>query len=206
MSKDTFLYLCRQLQPKLEHANTQMRKAVPIEKRIAITLWCLATPVEYRTIAHLFGVGRSTVCMIVQETCACIVEVLQKQYINFPSGDSLKDVVRGFETKWGMIQCAGSVDGCHIPILPPALNHTDYYNRKGWYSIVLQAVVDHDYLFRDTYVGWPGSVHDARILANSTLFRKASSGGMLQGDTVHIHGCDVPIFLIGDSAYLYQLG
>ena len=24
---------------------------------------------------------------------------------------------------------------------------------------------------------------------------------MLQGDTVHIHGCDIPIFLIGDSAY-----
>lgn len=195
------MYLCNQLQPRLKHADTHMRKAIPTEQRLAITLWSLATPAEYRTIAHLFGVGRSTVCMIVQETCTCIVEVLQRQYINFPSGQSLQDVVTGFETKWGMIQCAGSIDGCHIPILPPALNHTDYYNRKGWYSIVLQAIVDHEYLFRDIYIGWPGSVHDARIFANSTVFKEACNGSILQGDAVSISGRDIPIFLVGDSAY-----
>ena len=49
----------------------------------------------------------------------------------------------------------------------PELNHTDYYNRKGWYSILIQAIVDHQYLFRDICVGWPGSVHDAQVFANS---------------------------------------
>ena len=57
----------------------------------------------------------------------------------------------------------GSIDGCHIPVMPPSSNHTDYYNRKGWYSIILQAVVDHEYIFRDISVGWPGSVNDARV-------------------------------------------
>ena len=199
------MYLCNQLQPRLKHADTHMRKAIPTEQHLAITLWSLATPAEYRTIAHLFGVGRSTVCMIVQETCTCIIEVLQRQYINFPSGQSLQDVVTGFETKWGMIQCAGSIDVCHIPILPRALNHTDYYNRKGWYSIVLQAVVDHEYLFRDIYIGWPGSVHDARIFANSIVFKEACNGSILQGDAMSISGRDIPIILVGDSAYPYPL-
>ena len=36
--------------------------------RVAITLWCLAKPTEYRTIAHLFGLTRSTVCEVVHET------------------------------------------------------------------------------------------------------------------------------------------
>ena len=94
-----------------------------------------------------------------------------------------------------MIQCAGSVDGCHIPILPPANNHTDCYNRKGWYSIVLQAV-DHEYLyeylFRYIYVDWPRSVHGARIFANSTLFKETSNGSILQGDTMGVNGCDFP--------------
>ena len=65
------------------------------------------------------------------------------------------------------------------------MNHTDYYNRKGWYSMLVQAIVDHNYLFRDLCIGWPGSVHDARALANE----------------VHVQGQSLRIFLIGDSAY-----
>ena len=67
MSRDTFMCLCSQLQPRLKHADTHMRKAIPTKQCLAITLWSLATPAEYRTIAHLFGVGRSTVYMIVQD-------------------------------------------------------------------------------------------------------------------------------------------
>ena len=86
-------------------------------------------------------------CVIVYDTCKVIVDVLLNKNIQFPQGDELSEVVEGFKNKWGMIQCAGSIDGCHIPITPPALNHTDYYNRNGWYSMLLQAVVDHTYLF-----------------------------------------------------------
>ena len=89
----------------------------------------------------------------------------------------------------------------HVPITPPAMKHTDYYNRKGWYSMLVQAVVDHDYLFRDLCVGWPGSVHDARVLANSTLFKKATSGEPLQGEEVQIAGQALRMYLIGDSVY-----
>jgi len=53
--------------------------------------------------------------------------------------------LKGFKSKTGMIQCVGYIDGCHIPKTPPALNHTDYYNRKGWYSVVLQGIVDSNY-------------------------------------------------------------
>ena len=51
----------------------------------------------------------------------------------------------------------------------------------------------------DIYIGWPGSVYDARIFANSTLFKEASNGSMLQGDTMGINGCDIPIFIVRDS-------
>ena len=33
----------------------------------------------------------------------------------------------------------------------------------------MQAVPDTNYLFRDIVVGWPGRVHDARVLSNSLL-------------------------------------
>ena len=70
-----------------------MRKCLFIERRVAVTIWCLATPTEYRTITHLFGIARSTVCEIVHVTCRCIVDVLLKEYIEFPSSNRLFTIV-----------------------------------------------------------------------------------------------------------------
>ena len=201
MNRETFDYLCTQLRPWIQRKSTRLREPISVEHRLAITLWCLSTCAEYRTIGHLFGVARCTVCVIVHDTCAAIVTVLLDQYIKFPNGEDLEKTVKGFEEKWNMVQCAGAIDGSHIPVRPPALNHTDFYNRKGWYSMILQAVVDHEYLFRDINVGWPGSVHDARVFVNSSLYQKAQDKEILNSCSRVILGKTVFPFLVGDSAY-----
>ena len=66
--------------------------------------------------------------------------------------------------------------------------------------MLVQTVVDHTCLFRDLCIGWPGIVHDARVLANSSVFKKASSGTLLQGGEL-VQGQNLQPFLIGDSAY-----
>ena len=138
-----------------------IRKCLSVERRVAVTLWCLATLTEYHTIAHLFGIARSTVCEIVHKTCCSVVDVLLKEYIKFPTGNCLTSVVDEFKTKWGVPQCVGSIDGCHVLISAPNHLHTNYYNRKGWYSLLIQRVVDANYRFLDVCIGWPGSVHNA---------------------------------------------
>ena len=74
-------------------------------------------------------------------------------------------------------------------------------NQSENHSVIVQAVVDHRYIFRDINVGWLGSVHDARVLANSYLFRKAEEGSLLKGQDRTLEGCTIPVFLIGDSVY-----
>ena len=59
----------------------------------------------------------------------------------------LKLVMDGFKRDWGIPQCAGAIDWTHVPISAPVMNYTDYYNRKGTYSVILQPVVDYKYLF-----------------------------------------------------------
>ena len=116
MSRATFVYLCGELKPRIDRTDTVMRKAIEVEKRVGMVLWFLATGTDYRTIGHLFGVSKSTVCLLVKEVCAAIVELLQMQYIRIPVGSALKAVISGFKNDYGFPQCAGAVDGTHIPI------------------------------------------------------------------------------------------
>ncbi|XP_063813276.1 uncharacterized protein LOC135051001 [Pseudophryne corroboree] len=129
------------------------------------------------------------------------------RFISLPQGQRLDETIKGFK-KRGYPQCAGAIDGTHIPIIAPRDNPADYYNRKGWHSIVLQAVVDHKYCFTDVFIGWPGRSHDARVLANSDLYSIAEDklGGWLfpREKSVIVHGVDIPVHLIGDAAYPLQ--
>lgn len=201
MSKETFDALCMELQPYLQRRDTTFRKAVSIEGRVAVTIWRLATNAEYRTIAELFGLGRSTVGEIVLDTCGAIADHLLMRYVCFPQGDRLREVVDGFERQWGFPQVVGAIDGTHIPIIKPDDSASDYFNRKGYYSIIMQAVVDFRGRFLDVYIGWPGKVHDARVLANSTLYKKANAQQLLPNWTRSLCGVEVPLLILGDPAY-----
>jgi hypothetical protein len=201
MSRDTFLYLCEELKPAIERHDSILRRAIPVQQRVAIALWKLATNSEYRSIAHLFGVSRSSVCLIVKDVCEAIVCLLLPKYIQVPSGDRLQVILDGFESKWGFPQCVGAIDGSHIPIVSPLEHPADYYNRKGWHSIILQGVVDHEYRFWNVNVGWPGRVHDARVLSNSTLFEEAQAGRLLPDKPRTLCGVSVPVVILGDPAY-----
>ena len=135
------------------------------------------------------------------DVCTAIVDNLLERYIRIPTGSDAQAVVDGFLCTWGFPQCFGAVDGTHIRIIAPRDNPLDYYNRKGAHSIVLQALVDYEYKFMNIYVGWPGSVHDARILANSVVFDRGESGNLVPDTKQRINGVDVPIVILGDPAY-----
>ena len=201
MTEHTFTILCNELRPYIKKKTTRLRETISVEKRVAVTIWKLATNCEYRTISNLFGIGLSTVCVIVVETCTVIATKLLSKFVYIPQGESLREVVRGFQDCWGFPQTAGAIDGSHIPIIKPLDSASDYYNRKGFYSMILQGVVDFRGLFLDIYAGWPGKVHDARVFANSTLYSKGIEGKLFPSWTERMDGCSVPLVILGDPAY-----
>ena len=67
-----------------------MRRAIPVEQRVALTVWFLSTGADYRTIGHLFGVSKSTVCVVTKQVYATIVKILLPKYIRFLGSDGLK--------------------------------------------------------------------------------------------------------------------
>ena len=131
VSSSTFSYLCDNLCEHIQRVDTMMRVAITVEKRVAIALWFLATGADFRTIAHSFGVLKFTVCLAVKEVCYSVVQVLLPQHIKVPTGQHLRDVIEGFKRDFKFPQCAGAVDGTHVPIQSPPECPADYYNRKG---------------------------------------------------------------------------
>ncbi len=107
-------------------------------------MYWLAAGAGYHT-ANLFGIAKSSVCSIVHEFCKAVRYVIMPEYIKLREGDDLWEVIQGFRMRWGFPQCAGAIDGSHIPIIAPKENHVDYFNCKGWHSVLLQGVVDHQF-------------------------------------------------------------
>ena len=201
VTQQTFEEICREVQPYIVKKNTYLRQRISVDERVAVTLWRLATNVDYRTISALFGIGCSTVCTIVIKTCEVLSEHLFHKYVYIPTGEGLQKVVDGFQSQWGFPEAIGAIDGNHIPIIKPCHCPSHYYNRKGFYSIIVEGLVDHTGKFLDAYIGWPGKCHDARVFQNSSLYKKGIEGSLLPCLTRKLGSVDVPLVILGDAAY-----
>ena len=116
-----------------------------------------------------------------------------QKHIKFPTGQRSAETVAGFQDRWIFSQCCGAIDGTHIPIQAPKNCNADYYSRNGFYSIQAQAVCDHRCIFTNLTVGWPGKVHDARVFANSSIFRRFDGGGLVNNSVKVVDGVEVPV-------------
>ena len=127
---------------------------------------------------------------------------MKASFLTVPKGDDLSEVMMLYRSKWGFPACAGAIDGTHIPIQAPQENYTDYVNRKSYHGIVMQALVDSRYLFRDIVIGWPGSVHDARVLSNSELYNRGLDGQLFDATVkTTVLGNEIGPVILGDPAY-----
>ncbi|KAG6934238.1 hypothetical protein G0U57_017644, partial [Chelydra serpentina] len=101
----------------------------------------------------------------------------------------------------GFPNCGGVIDGTHIPILGPDHFGSQYINHKGYFSVVLQALVDHKGRFTNINMGWPGKVHDARICRNSGLFEQLQEGTYFPDQKITVGDVEMSIVILGDPAY-----
>ena len=85
------------------------------------------------------------------EACSVITTHLLRRFVEIPSGECLDEDIAGFEQERGFPLTVGAIDGTHIPIICPKEGGSDYYNHKGFYSVIMQAIVDCQGLFIDMY-------------------------------------------------------
>lgn len=82
-----------------------------------------------------------------------------------------KVIAKEYYNRWNFPNCVGAMDGKHIAIQAPINSGSEFYNYKGYHSIVLFAVVDGNYNFIYVNVGCQGRISDGGVF-NNTTFRR----------------------------------
>ena len=114
-----------------------------------------------------------------------------------------KEIASDFAEHWNFANCIGAMDGKHIAIRPPPNTGSYYFSYKGYFSIVLLAVVDADYKFIYIDVGCNGRISDGGVFKNSSLYRALEEGTLNIPSECKLSGTDisVPYALVADDAF-----
>ena len=128
------------------------------EKKLTITLYYLKDTGSLWMTANTFGIHQCTVSKTIVEVFKAINAFLGLDYLHLPRSENDRRIASEFELKFGMPQAFG----CKRPIE----NLQDYHYK---FSLNVQAVCDSRGRFIDVECKWLGSVHDAKVFANSTI-------------------------------------
>ena len=146
-------------------------------EKLAVTLRFLATGESYQSLMYQFRIHQSTISLFVPKVCQVIYDVLCEDYFNMPSSEEdWLNLANGTQERWQFPNAFAAADGKHIAINHPYGSGSEFYNYKGFYSIVLLAYVDYDYKFIYADVGCQGRISDGGVYRNSTFFSKLSKG------------------------------
>ncbi len=116
MSRHTFDYICQCLPTRLLHQDTHLRQPISLKNGIGVGLCWLATGAGYRTLSNLFGIAKSSICLIVHDFHQAVCHLLTPGYIKIPQ-DDLQEVIQGFRQRWGFPSALERLTGVIFPLL-----------------------------------------------------------------------------------------
>ncbi|KAH9374789.1 hypothetical protein HPB48_000453 [Haemaphysalis longicornis] len=97
----TFRYLVESCRSELQRQDTNIRNAIAVERRVAVGLYRLCSSAEECTIAHLFGIGRSTVNVAFRDFCNAVLAQLEGEWLRMISPDDMAAHMREFYAPFG---------------------------------------------------------------------------------------------------------
>jgi len=160
-----------------------------VEFQLAIFLFRLGSTGSLFGVCSRFGIGEGTVILYTKRVIQAIM-AQKTLLVKWPILEERKKVYEEFENLGGLKNVIGAVDGTYVPMKnAPSKDPEVYFTRKKRYAIHCQGIVNDRGIFTSFDVGWPGSVHDARVFRNSSFYKDYSN--LIQGDD----------YLLGDSAY-----
>ncbi|KAK2163881.1 hypothetical protein NP493_1445g00006 [Ridgeia piscesae] len=133
------------ISPAIQRRDTHMRPAIDAGMKLAMTPRHPSTGDRYHTLQYDFRCGYSTVVWIVQEVCHAIIQELKDEVTPLPRAqEDWKTIAQQFQDRWNVPHALEALDGKRIAIRKPHNSGIVFYNYKGFFSVVLLALVGAD--------------------------------------------------------------
>jgi hypothetical protein len=204
MEPAMFIELRDRLEPRLTKVDTNARPALLPGLKVAITLRHYASGDNYHSLQYQFRVPHNTISGVVREVTQAIIAEYAEEVVKTPqTAEEWREVAHLFSGRWNFHHALGAIDGKHIALKKPKNSGSLYFNYKGFFSIIMLALVDADYKFLWVEVGTPGSTSDAAVF-NDTEFKEAIETGDINfpdAEPLPSDDEDMPYFIVGDDAF-----
>ena len=143
MTPEFFEMIKTRLEPCISRQATNYRAPISVGEMLALTIRYLATGESYTSLSCQFKVGRATISKFLPEVCRAIQDEFTGEYLRCPTTpDKWKELEREFRIRWNVSHALGAMDGKHVTLKKPKNTGALFYNYKGFFSIVMQALVD----------------------------------------------------------------
>lgn len=174
---------------------------IPGEVKTAIAIRLLAGG-SYLDLVPLFDISGSHIYVIFDEFLDWVLQAFQfplATYLNEDNWSALASIAEPFSysSNGAFSGIIGALDGIAIRIRSPFLSEVsdpgNYYCRKGFFALNIQAICDRSKKFLWCYTSNKGSTHDSIAFSNSRLYSVLTQKAM----DLEEHG----FCIVGDSAY-----
>ena len=79
MNAIDFEYLLSTIGPRIAKRDTNMRRCIPVQERLAVALRFLATGDSFISLSYLFKISKESVSICVEEVCLALIKELKDE-------------------------------------------------------------------------------------------------------------------------------
>jgi len=184
--KASIIYITDLIRADILHESSRSHSLCP-EIQVMAALRYLGTNAHQLVIGDILGLSQGTVSQCFNKVVD-LISAKASAFIKFPV--TAIDVQRcqvEFTAIAGFPGVVGCIDCTHIRLMAPiGVDKAQFYCRKGYTSLNVQAVCDAKGRFTNVVAKWPGQCHDSFILRHSDVWGEFEGGrasGIILGDS-----------------------
>jgi len=208
MSRRTFDYIFDKIQDGITVACLPCHIMVEKRRKLACVIFRLANGCSLSALEKCYGMSPSGIVQASDEIWGLIIDRMWKEEVDslYPkSHEAFMAAAADMDKEWQFPGAFACLDGSHIPIkVPPggAESRKEYYNFKGWYSVILVAMCDARKRIIWAVTGMPGSTGDSSIFEATRKYNDIlNQNDLPESPAFKIGNIEIPYMILGDGGF-----